>query len=149
MRVSIGSDHRGLSLKTKLIEHLRKLGHQVSDEGPTSDESVDYPDYAASVGRKIRDGDSEAGILVCGTGIGMSISANKISGVRAALCHDELTARRSREHNNSNVLCLAADSLDQPQACELLETFLATPFAGGRHSRRVEKINSLDETNIP
>ena len=144
MRVSIGSDHRGVTLKSELIQLLSELGHEVSDEGPNSEDSVDYPDYAESVGRQVADGGCERGVLVCGTGIGMSISANKVPGVRAALCHDEISATKSREHNNSNVLCLAADSLESGEAQQLLRLWLETPFEGGRHSRRVEKINNLD-----
>ena len=147
MRVSIGSDHRGVTLKSKLIQFLQGLGHEVSDEGPNNDDSVDYPDYAASVGRQVAEGGCDRGVLVCGTGIGMSISANKVSGVRAALCHDEVSATKSREHNNSNVICLAADSLESDQAQQLLRLWLETPFEGGRHNRRVKKINNLDSSN--
>jgi len=145
MRVSIGSDHRGIELKSKLIEFLTAAKHEVSDLGAVDcNESVDYPDFAEAVGQGVASGDCDRGILVCGTGIGMSISANKIPGVRAALCHDSSSAKMSRQHNDSNVLCLA-ENIDQAVMLQLLETWLEAEFEGGRHSRRVEKIRTLEE----
>ena len=109
MRISIGSDHRGVDVKRQIIDLLRQLGHDVFDVGTQSDESVDYPDIAAEVGRRVSQSESDRGILICGTGIGMAIVANKFPGVRAAPCHDDLTAEMSRRHNDLNILCLSAD----------------------------------------
>jgi len=144
MRISIGSDHRGYHLKGRLITLLRAVGYDVSDEGTQSTESVDYPDFAARVARKVSDHDVDRGILICGTGIGMTIAANKFPGVRAAPCYDELTAELSRRHNDLNVLCLSADMLSDRLADRLVETWLTTEFEGGRHGRRVDKICALD-----
>ena len=113
MRISIGSDHRGFQMKAKLVEVTRQLGHEVSDEGTHAPESCDYPDIAAQVARRVSEGKSDRGILVCGTGIGMQITANKFCGVRAATCHDEFTAEMCRRHNDVNVLCLSADMLGE------------------------------------
>ena len=145
MRISIGSDHRGYHLKSRLVTLLRSLGHDVTDEGTESAESVDYPDFAARVARKVSDHEVGRGILICGTGIGMTIAANKFPGVRAAPCYDELTAELSRRHNDLNVLCLSADMLSDRLADRLVETWLTTEFEGGRHARRVEKICAFDE----
>ena len=145
VRISIGSDHRGYHLKSRLVTLLRALGHDVTDEGTDSAESVDYPDFAARVARKVSDQKVGRGILICGTGIGMTIAANKFPGVRAAPCYDELTAELSRRHNDLNVLCLSADMLSDRLADRMVETWLTTEFEGGRHARRVEKICALDE----
>ena len=145
MRISIGSDHRGYHLKCRLVTLLRSLGHDVTDEGTDSAESVDYPDFAVRVARKVSDHEVGRGILICGTGIGMTIAANKFPGVRAAPCYDELTAELSRRHNDLNVLCLSADMLSDRLADRLVETWLTTEFEGGRHARRVEKICAFDE----
>ena len=146
MKIAIGSDHRGVQLKAKIVELLQGLGHEVEDEGPKEDSSVDYPDYAAKVARKVSGGEVERGILICGTGIGMAIAANKFKGVRAAPCNDELTAEMSRRHNDLNVLCLSADLLgDSPRVEPLVETWLNTAFEAGRHLRRVDKITELDK----
>lgn len=144
MRISIGSDHRGYHLKSRLITLLRAVGHDVSDEGTQSTKSVDYPDFAARVARKVSDHDVDRGILICGTGIGMTIAANKFPGVRAAPCYDELTAELSRRHNDLNVLCLSADMLSDRLADRLVETWLTTEFEGGRHGRRVAKICTFE-----
>jgi ribose 5-phosphate isomerase B len=145
MRISIGSDHRGYHLKSRLITLLRSLGHDVTDEGTDSAESVDYPEFAARVARKVSDREVGRGVLICGTGIGMTIAANKFPGVRAAPCYDELTAELSRRHNDLNVLCLSADMLSDRLADRMVETWLTTEFEGGRHARRVEKICAFDE----
>jgi ribose 5-phosphate isomerase B len=145
MRISIGSDHRGYHLKCRLVTLLRSLDHDVTDEGTDSAESVDYPDFAARVARKVSDHEVGRGILICGTGIGMTIAANKFPGIRAAPCYDELTAELSRRHNDLNVLCLSADMLSDRLADRLVETWLTTEFEGGRHARRVEKICAFDE----
>jgi ribose 5-phosphate isomerase B len=145
MRVSIGSDHRGFNVKAKLINLLAHLGHEVVDEGTSNTESVDYPDIASVVGSKVSRGEVERGILVCGTGIGMSIAANKFPGVRAATCHDEITAEISRRHNDVNVLCLSGDLLGERPIDNLVKIWLSTQFEGGRHARRLQKIAKLEE----
>jgi ribose 5-phosphate isomerase B len=149
MKIAIGCDHRGYEVKTKLIELVAKLGHEVTDVGSFNAESCDYPDLAAAVGRKVSSGEVDRGILLCGSGIGMCIAANKISGVRAAPCHDDLTAEMSRRHNDLNVLCLSADMLGERLIDRLVEVWLNTPFEGGRHSRRLEKITALEHGAIP
>jgi len=146
MRIAIGSDHRGYHLKEQLIALLRSKGHEVHDEGATGSESVDYPDFAALVAKKVGGQGVERGILICGTGIGMAIAANKFAGVRAAPCNDEVTAEISRRHNDLNVLCLSADMLSPRTVERMVEVWLATPFEGGRHERRVEKIHLLEQT---
>ena len=144
MRISIGSDHRGVDVKRQIHDLLRQLGHEVADVGTQSEESVDYPDIAAEVGRRVSQSEADRGILICGTGIGMAIVANKFSGVRAAPCHDDLTAEMSRRHNDLNVLCLSADLLGVKLIDHMVEIWLSTEFDGGRHARRVEKISELD-----
>lgn len=144
MIISIGSDHRGFSAKARLIDLLRGLNHEVIDEGTNNSESVDYPDIAAAVAGRVSQSAADRGILICGTGIGMSIAANKFRGVRAATCNDEVTAEISRRHNDLNVLCLSGDMLGERPVDRLIETWLNTPFDGGRHSRRVDKISQLE-----
>ena len=149
MRVAVGSDHRGFGVKAKLIELVARLGHEVEDVGCFSAESVDYPDVAAIVGQKVAGGQVDRGILICGTGIGMCIAANKFAGVRAAPCHDDLTAELSRRHNDLNVLCLSADMLGEKLIDRMVEIWLNPPFEAGRHARRVEKIASLERHDGP
>lgn len=149
MRISVGSDHRGVDVKGKLDELLKRLGHEVDDVGTFSCESTDYPDIAAQVAEKVGCGQADRGILICGTGIGMAIAANKIRGVRAAPCYDELTAELSRRHNDLNVLCLSADMLGERNFDRLIETWLNTEFEGGRHERRVKKVSELEERGPP
>jgi ribose 5-phosphate isomerase B len=144
MRIAVGCDHRGFSVRNKLVELLQRLGHEVDDVGAFSDEAVDYPDIAALVAGKVSRQQADRGILVCGTGVGMCIAANKFSHVRAAPCHDELTAEMSRRHNDANVLCLSADLLSDQHIDRMISIWLSTSFEGGRHARRVEKINSLE-----
>ncbi|HZZ27774.1 MAG TPA: ribose 5-phosphate isomerase B [Pirellulales bacterium] len=144
MKIAVGCDHRGFEVKTKLIELVSKLGHEVTDVGAFNADSCDYPDLAAAVGRKVSAGEVDRGILLCGSGIGMCIAANKIPGVRAAPCYDDLTAEMSRRHNDLNVLCLSADMLGERLIDRLVEVWLNTPFEGGRHSRRLEKIAALE-----
>jgi ribose 5-phosphate isomerase B len=127
-----------------LVELVQRLGHEVVDLGTFTGDSVDYPDIAAAVGRKVSSGEVERGILACGTGLGMCIAANKVRGVRAAPCHDDITAEMSRRHNDSNVLCLSADLLGERLIDRMIEIWLGTPFEGGRHARRVEKITALE-----
>ena len=145
MRVAIGSDHRGYHLKEQIIAMLRTKGHEVEDAGPSATESVDYPDFAALVAKMVSQGAVDRGILICGTGIGMAIAANKFPGVRAAPCSDEVTAEISRRHNNLNVLCLSADMLSPRTVERMVDVWVSTPFEGGRHERRVEKIHELEK----
>ena len=145
MRVSIGSDHRGFHLKEQITEYLRRNGHEVEDEGARSTESADYPDFAKLVARKVSEGKVDRGVLICGTGIGMAITANKYHNVRAATCTDEVTAEISRRHNDLNVLCLSADMLSPRTVERMVDVWMTTPFEGGRHQRRVEKISELEQ----
>ena len=147
MRIAVGSDHHGVDMRTKLVELLGRLGERVVDVGPYEDGPTDYPDVAAVVGRKVAAGEVDRGILICGTGLGMCIAANKIPGVRAAPCYDDLTAELSRRHNDLNVLCLSGDMLGEMLVDRLVEIWLKTPFEGGRHARRNEKIAQLDAGN--
>jgi ribose 5-phosphate isomerase B len=144
MRIAIGSDHRGYHIKQKVIELLKRLEQDVIDVGTDGTGAVDYPDVASTVARQVSGGDVERGILICGTGIGMSIAANKFPGVRAAPCHDDLSAEMSRRHNDLNVLCLSADMLGEKLIDRMVEIWLRTDFEGGRHARRVEKISKLE-----
>ena len=144
MRVAVGSDHRGYEAKSRIIELLNRLQHDVFDAGTNGTESVDYPDIAAVVARRVASGEADRGILICGTGLGMCIVANKIPGVRAAPCHDDLTAEMSRRHNDLNVLCLSADMLGEKLIDRMVEIWLNTPFEGGRHARRLEKIGEVE-----
>lgn len=144
MRIAIGSDHRGYGIKQKVIELLKRLEHEVIDVGTGSTESVDYPDVASIVAGQVSRGEVERGILICGTGIGMAIAANKFPGVRAAPCHDDLSAEMSRRHNDLNVLCLSADMLGEKLIDRMVDIWLRTEFEGGRHARRVEKILKLE-----
>ncbi len=139
MKIAIGSDHGGYEFKDQVKELLTSLGYQFEDVGCHSLDSVDYPDIAKSLSSSITEGDCEAGILICGTGIGMSIAVNRDQRIRAALCHDEYTARMSREHNNANVLCLGARVTGPGVADAIVRAWLATDFAGGRHQIRVDK----------
>ena len=144
MRIAVGSDHRGYQIKLKVLELVGRLGHEVFDAGPPNESSVDYPDIAAIVGEKVSKGEVDRGILICGTGIGMCIAANKFPGVRAAPCHDDLTAEMSRRHNDLNVLCLSADMLGEKLIDRMIDIWLKTNFEAGRHARRVEKISGLE-----
>ena len=145
MHIAIASDHRGYHLKEQIISILRNKGHQVEDDGCSNTESSDYPDFAVLVARKVSSGAVERGILICGTGIGMAITANKFPGVRAAPCTDEVTAEISRRHNNLNVLCLSGDMLSPRIVERMIEVWINTPFEGGRHERRVEKIREVEQ----
>lgn len=145
MRIALGSDHRGLELKQYVIELLGKLGHSYHDFGCYTPDPVDYPDVAREVGRAVAAGQFDRGVLICGTGIGMSMAANKIRGVRAALCSDVVAAQRSRQHNDANILCLSGEAMDSVTAAETVKAYLSTQFEGGRHLRRVQKIQSLEE----
>ena len=144
MRIAIASDHRGYQLKTKIIDLLQARGIEVDDEGTNDAKSVDYPDFAAVVAQKVSGGQVDRGVLICGTGIGMAIAANKFPGVRAAPCHDELSAEMSRRHNDLNILCLSADMLGELHVDPLIDVWINTEFEGGRHARRVDKIHELE-----
>jgi ribose 5-phosphate isomerase B len=145
MRIAVGSDHRGLDLRAKLIGFLQGLGQEVVDMGTFSEKEVDYPDIASLVAKKVASHEVDRGILVCGTGVGMCIAANKVPGVRAAPCYDDITAEVSRRHNDLNVLCLSSDLLGEKLADRLVEIWLRTPFEGGRHARRNQKIAVLEQ----
>lgn len=144
MKIAVASDHRGYHLKEKVIALLKAKGHEIIDEGPSTDESVDYPDFAALVAGKVSDGLVDRGILICGTGLGMAIAANKFPRVRAAACVDEVTAELSRRHNDLNVLCLSGDLLSSRSTERLVEIWMETEFEGGRHQRRLDKIIDLE-----
>ena len=145
LAIALGADHAGFELKEACKAWLIDHGHQVLDFGTHSPESVDYPDYAAQVAEAVAVGKVDRGVLVCGTGIGMAMAANKAPGVRAANCTDTFTARMSREQNDANVLCLGARLTSRDVALEVLAIWLDTPFAGDRHARRVQKIVSLEQ----
>ncbi|MBA3315669.1 MAG: ribose 5-phosphate isomerase B [Planctomycetota bacterium] len=145
MRIAVSSDHRGYAVKGRVIELVRSLGHEGFDYGPDGPENVDYPDYAAKVARAVAKREVDRGILICGTGVGMCIVANKFAGVRAAPCHDDLTAEMSRLHNDANVLCLSADLLGDRLVNRMIEIWLATEFEGGRHARRLAKIAEYEQ----
>lgn len=143
--IALASDHAGLDLKKRVAEWIQQeLGYPVNDLGAFSDESVDYPDFGMLVARAVSTGEADFGILICGTGIGMSIIANKFSGVRAALCHNKETASMSRQHNDANILVLGARVLPEETALDLVRTWFNTPFEGGRHQRRIDKIHELE-----
>ncbi len=145
MTIAIGSDHAGFPLKQVVKLWLEEHGYEVDDLGTYDTKSVDYPDYAAAVAHAVAEGKADRGILICGTGIGMSMSANKVPGIRAALCTDVYTARMSRRHNDANVLCMGARVIGPGVAESIVEAWLSEEFEGGRHARRVGKINALDE----
>jgi ribose 5-phosphate isomerase B len=144
-RIAIGSDHAGYELKQHLTDLLREQGHEVLDNGTNSTASVDYPVFCAAVGRKVRDGAADLGIVLGGSGQGEQIAANKVRGVRAALCNDLYTARMARAHNDANVLSMGARVVGLGLAEEIVATFLSTPFDGGRHARRVAQLAELEE----
>jgi ribose 5-phosphate isomerase B len=145
MRVALGADHAGYQLKDQIKQHLQLQGIDVRDEGTSSPESVDYPDYARAVAHDVSEQRADLGILVCGSGIGMAITANKIDGIRAANVSTEYEAQMSREHNNANVLALGARIINPDEAFRIVDKWLGTAFAGGRHKRRVEKIMAIEK----
>lgn len=149
MKLAIGCDHGGFELKEEVLKFIRTVSNiEVSDFGPAGRESVDYPDYGAKVSDAVSKGAVDRGILICGTGIGMSIVANKYPNVRAALCHDHFTAQMSREHNDANLLVMGERVLGKGVALEIVKTWLDTPFAGGRHQKRLDKIQTIEKTLI-
>ena len=144
MHIALGCDHRGLGLKQAIISFITETGHSYEDFGCYDTTPVDYPDIAQKVAVAVAGERFDCGVLVCSSGIGMSIAANKVKGIRAALCHDPFMARRARQHNDANVLCLGEDIVEQDLAKEIVQTFLNTEFEGGRHARRLEKIKALE-----
>lgn len=145
MKIALASDHRGFEFKKRLIAQLTQMGHTVKDCGAMAgDKSVDYPDFGLKASRSVGSGECDRGILICGTGIGMSLIANKVKGVRAALCHNLYTVEMSRKHNDSNVLCIGADVIEEDLLEQKVKLWLETPFEGGRHARRVEKITDAE-----
>ena len=149
MNIAMGCDHRGRMAVDELLTFLRADGHEVMDVADGDDGPCDYPDRAWKVANLVADGEVDRGILVCGTGIGMCIAANKVKGVRAALALDELSAELSRSHNDANILCMSGDLLGQTLVRRIVEAWMATPFEGGRHARRVEKIGMIDQGVAP
>lgn len=147
MRISLGSDHRGVQIKARLIQSLKAHAFEISDEGTYGDSSVDYPDFAEAVARRVSAGEADRGILICGTGIGMAIAANKFVGVRAAPCYDEVMVEMSRRHNDVNVLCLPGDMIGERSIDDLVIRWLQTDFDGGRHANRLDKIDKLEKQN--
>ncbi|WP_298579015.1 ribose 5-phosphate isomerase B [uncultured Olegusella sp.] len=149
MRVAIASDHAGFLQKKPVIEFIQDLGHEVLDLGPDSDDRVDYPDYADKVARKVASGQAEYGVLICGTGLGMAITADKVAGIRAVCVQDTTFARLARAHNNANIVCLSGRFVSLMDNCAIIETFLTTKHAGGRHTDRVAKIMREDDSAFP
>jgi ribose 5-phosphate isomerase B len=145
MKIAIGADHAGFALKDQVRDALRQAGHEVIDAGTNSTESTDYPDYAAVVAHQVVSGAADRGVLVCSTGVGMSIAANKIDGIRAALAVNPDEVRLTRAHNDANIITLGARYTDPPAASEMVRVFLETPFEGGRHARRIGKIAELEK----
>jgi ribose 5-phosphate isomerase B len=144
MNIAIGSDHRGFEAKRRLVVSLNELGHTITDLGTTTSDSVDYPDFAYAVAKRVSKQEADRGILICGTSLGMCIAANKVRGVRAASCQDLITAEMSRRHNDANVICLSADLLGEALMAQMARVWLETPFEAGRHARRVEKIAQIE-----
>ena len=141
MKLAIGSDHRGVRYKALITQLLEAAGHTVQDFGTSGEDSVDYPDYALPVARSVASGESDRGVLICGTGLGVRMAANRVKGVRAALCLNESMAETSRSHNDSNVLCLGQDMIDEPTMRRIVDKWLTTEFQGGRHERRLRKMD--------
>lgn len=145
MKIAVASDHGGFKLKNELVNYLQEVAIEHKDFGTYSEESVDYPDMAVPVAEAVANGEYDLGILCCGTGIGISISANKVPGIRAALCHDCFSARMAREHNNANIIAMGERVIGPGLAREILASFLNAEFAGGRHARRVDKIHDIEK----
>jgi len=149
MKIAVGSDHRGFEAKQLIKAMITQLGHECIDFGTTNNDPVDYPDPAYQVAMAVSKKQADRAILACATGLGMSIAANKIKGIRAALCHDELSAQISRDHNDANVLCISGDQVGEVLLRKIVEVWLKTEFAGGRHQRRVNKIAAIEEGKDP
>jgi len=149
MKIAIGSDHRGFEIKQQIMAIATELGHECIDVGTDDNNPVDYPDLAYLAATAVSNNEADRAILSCATGIGMSMAANKVNGIRAALCHDELSAQISRDHNDANVLCLSADQVGAVLLRKMVEVWLSTEFSGGRHERRVRKITAIEEGKDP
>lgn len=149
MKIAVGSDHRGYDAKQVVKAIIAQMGHECTDFGTDGTNPVDYPDLAYTVAKAVSDAQAERAILICATGLGMSIAANKVRGIRAALCHDELSAQISRDHNDTNVLCLSGDQIGQVLLRKIVEVWISTEFSGGRHQRRVNKITAIEEGRDP
>jgi len=149
MKVAVGSDHRGFEAKQLIKTIVTQLGHECIDFGTDDSNPVDYPDFAYAVAMSVARKQAEMAILACATGLGMCIAANKIKGIRATLCHDELSAQISRDHNDANVLCISGDQIGEVLLRKIVEVWLNTEFAGGRHQRRVNKITAIEEGRDP
>lgn len=149
MKIAVANDHRGNDAKEQIVALIKQLGHECVDYGTACNQPVDYPDLAYVAAMAVSKKEVDRAILVCGTGIGMCIAANKVKGVRAALCYDELNARVSRQHNDANVLCLSGDLLGDVTLRKIVEVWLSTEFTGGRHDRRVTKIKAIEEGKDP
>lgn len=145
MKIAIGCDHGGITLKDSIVNYLEERGVKIEDFGTFGTESVDYPDFAYKVARSVADGKADKGILMCGTGIGISIAANKVNGIRCALCHNTETARLTALHNDSNVLAMGGRVIDSDTAVNIVKTWLDTPFEGGRHINRINKISEIEK----
>ena len=145
--LAIGSDHGGFALKQEIMKHLTERGIEYHDYGTYSDESCDYPEYGETTARAVASGECDRGIVICGTGIGISLAANKVHGIRCALCGDCYSAEMTRRHNDANMLALGARVLGEGLALKIVDTFLDTPFEGGRHARRIEKLMAIEERN--
>lgn len=145
MKIAIGCDHGGISLKDSIVNYLEERGVQIEDFGTFGTDSVDYPDFAYKVARSVADGKADKGILMCGTGIGISIAANKVNGIRCALCHNTDTAKFTAMHNDSNVLAMGGRVIDADTAVNIVKTWLDTPFEGGRHINRINKISEIEK----
>lgn len=148
MKIALGSDHGGLNLKESVKEHLLNKGYEVNDFGTYTKESMDYPDISEKVAIEVRDNHFDFGILICGTGIGIGIAANKVKGIRAALCHDTFSAHATREHNNANILTMGERVIGTSLAIDIVDTFLSTKFEGGRHQTRIDKISKLEDNYL-
>ena len=145
--LAVGSDHGGFALKQEIMKHLTERGIEYHDYGTYSDESCDYPEYGEATARAVASGECDRGIVICGTGIGISLAANKVHGIRCALCGDCYSAEMTRRHNDANMLALGARVLGEGLALKIVDTFLDTPFEGGRHARRIEKLMAIEERN--
>ena len=144
MKIAVASDHRGFNVKDRILAQVAELQHEALDFGPSTSDICDYPDFGAKAARAVSEGEVDRAILICGSGIGMCIIANKFRGVRAALCHDDLSAEMSRRHNDANVICLSADQLSDQVADQVVRIWLKTEFDGGRHARRLQRISELE-----
>ena len=149
MKIAVGSDHRGFDIKQQIMAIANELGHECIDVGASDNNPVDYPDLAYLAATAVSKKEADRAILSCATGIGMSMAANKVNGIRAALCHDELSSQISRDHNDANVLCLSADQIGVVLLRKMVEVWLSTEFSGGRHERRVRKIEAIEEGKDP